>query len=77
MARNLVRRTIFQINNRDTEPRDLVLYCQPPADENETISPAPQSSDHERARFEIDAAAKSMAGDGACAAFEPVSTLGH
>ena len=55
---NSVRKRIFTIKNRDTEPRTLILYCQR-AGKEETMEPPSEGEPDERVIFKLNLEAKS------------------
>lgn len=50
----------FRVNNRDTEQREMILYCQGPADEIEQLIPAPERIEDGKARYDLNAKARSV-----------------
>ena len=60
LRRKRIRKTIFRINNRDTESRHLVLYCLSPGHEKETLTPIPESSGDDRVRYVVPAEGRSQ-----------------
>ncbi len=57
-TREVLRRKVFGIDNRDTEPRDLVLYMSAPA-ENENVEPPSDATNDGRLRYQIESDARS------------------